>query len=471
MSEDQVLTGLSKLKRELAELKSHLLEIEEFVGRLESEPPAQEPAAPAPAPNPLALSDIAGFASSAEQASDQAGILYSLLSSSGDLCGTSLLLVENELGGYSPWNSCGFESDRWQGVSIGPDDPIARAAREHRILTFGSEEGGIPDSLAILESKGSAAAFPLIFGERVPAILYVSSSTELDLDSVRLLVELARLYIQNELLAGLADRETPSDAPEPRWPALEPLTRSAPQAVALSAEAEPAITEESAVEEVTEPAQAAVEPESEPLLAEPSQSSFEPPESEPWEEKPEVPAEGGHSHDAYDLEAFPDVRPEELGMSEEEFSRLMGTASSDWKVAEAASQRESASEPGGTSPEEAQESGVDSLQEEPLPEPPVPPAQDDEIVHSEARRFARLLVAEIKLYNEDQVQEGRGASDLYRRLSSDIDRSREMYEKRVSPLVRASEDYFHSEMIRVLAQEDPELMGPGYPGPQVGTPS
>src|SRR6185503_983293 len=54
-------------------------------------------------------------------------------------------------------------------------------------------------------------------------------------------------------------------------------------------------------------------------------------------------------------------------------------------------------------------------------------------MHNDARRFARLLVSEIKLYNEQKVTEGREQGDLYDRLREYIDRSREMYDKRVKP--------------------------------------
>lgn len=86
-------------------------------------------------------------------------------------------------------------------------------------------------------------------------------------------------------------------------------------------------------------------------------------------------------------------------------------------------------------------------------------------MHSEAHRFARLLVAEIKLYNEDEVIEGRESRQIYQKLQKDIDRSREMYEKRVNPIVKTEIDYFHSELIRVLARNNAEVMGTDYPGP------
>jgi hypothetical protein len=84
---------------------------------------------------------------------------------------------------------------------------------------------------------------------------------------------------------------------------------------------------------------------------------------------------------------------------------------------------------------------------------------EDETRHEEARRFARLLVSEIKLYNEEDVDKGRANRDLYRRLKEDIDRSREMYEKRISPDIRATRDYFHDELVRILADGNPDALG------------
>ncbi len=95
------------------------------------------------------------------------------------------------------------------------------------------------------------------------------------------------------------------------------------------------------------------------------------------------------------------------------------------------------------------------------------PLSEEERLHGEAKRFARLLVSEIKLYNEQRVAEGRNNRDLYVRLKRDIDRSREMYEKRISPIVSRKIDYFHDEVIRILGENDPSTLGSDYPGPRV----
>lgn len=83
----------------------------------------------------------------------------------------------------------------------------------------------------------------------------------------------------------------------------------------------------------------------------------------------------------------------------------------------------------------------------------------EEAQHEEARRLARLLVSEIKLYNEEQVEEGRRKRDVYERLRDDIDRSRQMYEERVEARILKSTDYFYQELVRILAAGDAKALG------------
>jgi len=79
--------------------------------------------------------------------------------------------------------------------------------------------------------------------------------------------------------------------------------------------------------------------------------------------------------------------------------------------------------------------------------------------HDEARRFARLLVSEIKLYNETKVDAGRKNRDLYERLKEDIDRSRQMYDERIVEEVRKTSNYFYDELVRILADGDASALG------------
>ena len=87
------------------------------------------------------------------------------------------------------------------------------------------------------------------------------------------------------------------------------------------------------------------------------------------------------------------------------------------------------------------------------------PRTEEDARHDEARRLARLLVSEIRLYNEDEVDEGRRNNDIYQRLKEDIDRSRQMYEERVDAGVRDSSDYFYDELVRNLAGGEEDALG------------
>jgi hypothetical protein len=90
----------------------------------------------------------------------------------------------------------------------------------------------------------------------------------------------------------------------------------------------------------------------------------------------------------------------------------------------------------------------------------IPPADAD--THRKAQRFARLLVDEIKLYNQAKVAEGRRNKDLYDRLKEDIDKSRESFQKRYGNTVAANADYFQIELLRSLAEDDIAIMGSNF---------
>jgi hypothetical protein len=87
---------------------------------------------------------------------------------------------------------------------------------------------------------------------------------------------------------------------------------------------------------------------------------------------------------------------------------------------------------------------------------------EDAEIHRKAQRFARLLMDEIKLYNQAKVAEGRKHKDLYDRLKEDIDKSRSTYQKRYGNTVAGSSDYLSSELVRSLAEDDVSLLGPNF---------
>lgn len=85
-------------------------------------------------------------------------------------------------------------------------------------------------------------------------------------------------------------------------------------------------------------------------------------------------------------------------------------------------------------------------------------AVEEDTVQS-AKRYARLLVSEIKLYNEAAVREGREQRDLARRLAPDIERARRLYEERVPASVVDRAQHFQHELVQTLAGGDPALLG------------
>jgi len=76
-----------------------------------------------------------------------------------------------------------------------------------------------------------------------------------------------------------------------------------------------------------------------------------------------------------------------------------------------------------------------------------------------ARRFARLLISEIKMYNEAAVRAGRQQKDLRHRLRAEIDRAQRLYEERVPAAVGARQALFQQELVQTLADGDPALLG------------
>jgi hypothetical protein len=91
-----------------------------------------------------------------------------------------------------------------------------------------------------------------------------------------------------------------------------------------------------------------------------------------------------------------------------------------------------------------------------------PTHSTDQDVHHKAQRFARLLVDEIKLYNQAKVGEGRKNKDLYDRLKEAIEKSRATYQKRYGNTEAASGNYFQHEIIRSLAEDDLSIMGANF---------
>ncbi|MFN2500038.1 MAG: hypothetical protein ABR557_13225 [Pyrinomonadaceae bacterium] len=262
------------------------------------------------------------------------------------------------------------------------------------------------------EPPARVVAVPLVVGSRSVAVLYADSG-ELDSESINLealetLVRVAGMAVELLVVrSGAGTQPAPAEEQAPPEPQGYTPTVEYDEITPVVEESAPSFTEPSPV---------AVEPE--PIAADPE------PASQPVEVE-STPAQPSPAHP------------------------FTETASP--VVAETA--------PPAEAPRRRYGADV---------ELPIEVSDDEERrFHTDARRFARLLVSEIKLYKESQVNEGRSRHDLYDRLRDDIERSREMYDKRVKPEVAQRYDYFHHELVNTLAEGDAAKLGSSYPGATV----
>jgi len=88
----------------------------------------------------------------------------------------------------------------------------------------------------------------------------------------------------------------------------------------------------------------------------------------------------------------------------------------------------------------------------------------DRRLHLSAQRFARVKVAEMRLYRADAVKAGRAQQDLYAALRDWIDEGRESFRRTFVTASPTMVDYFHQELVRTLANDKAAWLGGKYPG-------
>ena len=337
------------------------------------------------------------------------------------------------------WRARGFEGTvgdnaiHQMSFPVAADTAVGNAARTKTPWSGGP--GSHSEDHMILNRMGDEppariVAVPLVVRNRTVAVLYADSanldSEAINLEAIETLVRVSGMAV--ELLVGRAAPAKQSAAPQAA--PLEEAAAPEPQAYERPAytptaeydEITPVVEESAPAAEVTE---IEAQPEPQQFEAQPSQVEAQP-ESQP--------AFG-------DVEIAPAVEtPVEIA------AEIAPPAATQAPAAEATPRRRY---------------GADV-------ELPVEVASEEERkLHTDARRFARLLVSEIKLYNEQKVSEGRSHGDLYARLREYIDRSRDMYDKRVKPEVAQRYDYFHHELVTTLAEGDEAKLGNAYPGATV----
>ena len=323
------------------------------------------------------------------------------------------------------WRARGFEGtvgdDAIQQISLplSADTVIGSAAKG--LDTWSGGPGSHSEDHMLLnrlseEPAQRIVAIPLVVRGRAVAVLYADSagldSESINLEALETLVTVSGMAV--ELLSA---------------------SRTAPKKVA-------------------EPAPApAPEPEPEPVYAPTSEYAAEPPAPEPS-------FSGAETIENYQPEPMP-VEADSFveAVPVDEATGVFEDTSAPVSVVEEAPAWTTPAEPAPAAPRRRY--GQDA-------ELPVEVHGDEERrLHNDARRFARLLISEIKLYNEQKVAEGRSEHDLYDRLREYIDRSREMYDKRVKAEVASRYDYFHGELVNTLAEGDVSKLGSNYPGATV----
>lgn len=82
----------------------------------------------------------------------------------------------------------------------------------------------------------------------------------------------------------------------------------------------------------------------------------------------------------------------------------------------------------------------------------LPPHADRSVVssnspeHESARRFARIIVSDIALYNSERVNEALQKDNFYEILKEEIEEGKKLYNERVLASVRNNTDYFHDAL-------------------------
>ena len=88
----------------------------------------------------------------------------------------------------------------------------------------------------------------------------------------------------------------------------------------------------------------------------------------------------------------------------------------------------------------------------------VPEIAEEDAEVAAARRFAKLVATDIRLYNEDAVMAGRQDKDLADRLADQLGRGKVTFLKRHGAMGSAALDILHEAYVEVLAGGDEEIL-------------
>jgi hypothetical protein len=90
---------------------------------------------------------------------------------------------------------------------------------------------------------------------------------------------------------------------------------------------------------------------------------------------------------------------------------------------------------------------------------------EDQKLHMQAQRMARLRTAEMRLAHAGELKNGTASGDVYAALRKPIDAARSEFREKFLVKSPTMVDYLHLELLRSLAGDDERLLGASYPGP------
>jgi hypothetical protein len=70
-----------------------------------------------------------------------------------------------------------------------------------------------------------------------------------------------------------------------------------------------------------------------------------------------------------------------------------------------------------------------------------------------AKRFARIIVSDIALYNQEAVVEGVKKGTFYELLKDDVEEGRQLFETRIPAAIRAKRDYYRETIENFIASQ------------------
>ncbi|MDE3198791.1 MAG: hypothetical protein KGN84_20755 [Acidobacteriota bacterium] len=94
-------------------------------------------------------------------------------------------------------------------------------------------------------------------------------------------------------------------------------------------------------------------------------------------------------------------------------------------------------------------------------------SEEDQRLHLQAQRVARVKVAELRLYHADELRKGVAERNIYGTLEDQIETIRTLFLQTFLSKTPTMVDYLHLELVRSLAHDDERLLGESYPGPMV----